>query len=289
MESNTDVVNDSDNNFNKNDVPASGIPATESEIAAANAYELLHVPALFGQWAPRVVNAAGIRPGQRVLDVACGTGALAREAALRTGNGGFVAGIDPDPGMLCVAAQHAPLIEWSQGLAESLPYDDNSFDALISQFGLMFFQNKSQAIREMLRVLAPGGRMVVAVWESLENSQAYPLEVELLERFAGQQAADALRAPFVLGDKTQLQTLFSDSGAESIEINTHRGRARFPTIQTMVEADLRGWLPIMGVHLDETMIETILKEAEQILARYQTAQGTIEFDSPAHIVTCSKK
>ena len=221
--------------------------------------------------------------------MACGTGILAREAALHTQDGGFVTGIDPDPGMLYVAAQHAPLIEWRQGLAESLPFDDNSFDAVISQFGLMFFQNKPEAIREMLRVLVPGGCMIVAVWESLENSQAYPLEVELLEQFAGQQAADALRAPFILGDKAELQTLFGDSGAESIEIITHHGKARFPTIRAMVEADLRGWLPIMGVHLDETMIETILKEADQVLARYLTAQGTIEFDSPAHIVASSKK
>jgi ubiquinone/menaquinone biosynthesis C-methylase UbiE len=157
------------------------IIASEEEIAAAKAYEDLHVPALFQQWAPLVVEAAEIHPGQRVLDIACGTGVLAREAALQVGENGFLAALDATPGMLVVAKQLAPSIEWREGIAESLPYEDDSFDAVISQFGMMFFQDRLAALREMVRVLVPGGRMAVAVWESLENSEAYPIEVALLE------------------------------------------------------------------------------------------------------------
>lgn len=258
------------------------------EVAAAAAYEDLHVPALFQQWAPRVVEAVRIRPGHRVLDVACGTGILAREAALRLGDEGFVAGLDASPGMLAVAEQLAPAIEWHEGTAESLPFDTDSFDAVVSQFGLMFFQDRRGALGEMLRVLAPGGRMAVAVWESLDNSEAYPREVALLERLAGARAADALRAPFVLGDRTELATLFEGAGVDSVEVKTHRGTARFPSIRTMVEADLRGWLPVMGVVLEEEQIEGILQEAETALSHYVTPQGTVEFDSPAHIVTGKK-
>ena len=260
------------------------VNASEEEIAAAAAYEELHVPALFRQWTPRVVGAAQIRAGNRVLDVACGTGVLAREARLHVGDSGFVAGIDATPGMLAVANRLAPMIEWREGLAESLPYESESFDAVISQFGLMFFQDRAAALSEMMRVLRLGGRAAVAVWESLENSEAYPTEVALLERLAGQPAADALRAPFVLGDKAELTTMFEDTGFASVEIETHHGTARFPSIRAMVEADLRGWLPVMGVFLAEEQIDGILTEAEDALGQYVTPDGTVQFDSLAHIV-----
>jgi len=262
---------------------------SKEEIAAATAYESLHVPALFQQWAPRVVDAAQIQMGDRVLDVACGTGILAREAASILGGNGYVAGLDVTPGMLAVAKQFAPTIDWREGVAESLPFEAESFDVVVSQFGLMFFQDRVGALREMQRVLAPGGRIVIAVWESLDNSEAYPLEVALLDNIAGQQAADALRAPFILGDTAELTTLFQDAGIESVEIATHHGTARFPSIKIMVEADLRGWLPVMGVNLTEELIEQILTEADQVLRQYVTADGTVEFDSPAHIVTGRKQ
>ena len=262
--------------------------ALEESIAAASAYEGLHVPALFDQWAVRVVDAAQVRPRDRVLDVACGTGILARKAALRVGPHGFVAGLDPNPGMLAVAERLEPSIQWREGVAESLPYSDDSFDAAISQFGLMFFTDRNAAIREMIRVLVPGGRIAVAVWESLERFQAYPLLVELLERTAGSQAAEALRAPFVLGDRAQLEELFRSSGVESVDVTTHRGTARFPSVRAMVEADLRGWLPVMGVVLPEERIQLILEEAEFALSRYVTADGAVEFETPALIVSGTK-
>ncbi len=262
-----------------------GITATDEETTAAEAYEELHVPALFRQWAPRVIEAAQIQSGDRVLDVACGTGVLAREATRNSGAEGYVAAVDISPGMLAVASRRTPEIEWRLSPAESLPFDDDSFDAVISQFGLMFFEDRSAAIREMMRVLAPGGRVAAAVWASLEDSEAYAIEVALLERLAGRQAANALRAPFVLGDVEHLGGLFEDSGVASAAVTTHHGRARFPDIRTMVEADLRGWLPVMGVVLCEEEIERILKEAEHDLRTFVTANGTVEFDSPAHIVT----
>jgi SAM-dependent methyltransferase len=257
-------------------------------IAGARAYEGLHVPALFQQWCPRVLDAAGVEPGNRVLDVACGTGVLAREAALRVGPAGHVSGVDPGRGMLAVAAELAPYVEWREATAESLPYPDESFDAVVSQFGLMFFSDRSQALREMVRVLNPGGRLAVAVWDSLENSDAYPIEVELLERLAGEAAADALRAPFVLGDTDALTALFEGSGLTAVGVQTKTGTARFPSIRTMVEADLRGWLPVMGVLLEDHQVQNILEKAELALADYVTGDGDVVFDAPAHIVTGAK-
>ena len=257
----------------------------QRQIEAARAYEALFVPALVEQFAPKVADAARVGKGERVLDIACGTGVLAREALKRVGPGGRVVGIDVVPGMLAVAQQIAPDVEWREGKAESLPFSDGSFDAVVSQFGLMFFMDRAQAIREMLRVLTSGGRLAVAVWNSLQSIPAYAVEVELLERIGGKQAADALRAPFVLGDRDELRDLFREAGAYSIEVATHSGRALFPSIRVMVEADLRGWLPVMGVNLSEKQISQILDEADDALAAYTTSDGQVRFDLSAHVLT----
>lgn len=257
---------------------------TRELIDAANAYEALFVPALFRQWAAKVADAAAIRGGQRVLDVACGTGILAREAAARVGAAGHVVGLDPNPGMLAVAARLAPDVEWRQGVAESLPFPPGSFDAVVSQFGLMFFRDGCQALQEMKRVLTPGGRLVVAVWNSLDEIPAYASLVTLLEAAAGSRAADALRAPFVLGDRKSLARLASDAGMGTAVIQTDHGVAEFPSIRSMVEADLRGWLPVMGVNLPDDQIEAILVQAERALAPYGTPDRRISFPISAHLV-----
>ncbi|HEX5065032.1 MAG TPA: methyltransferase domain-containing protein [Myxococcota bacterium] len=245
------------------------------------------MPALFGAWAGRIAEAAGIRRGDQVLDVACGTGVLARELLARVGPDGFVAGLDLDPGMLELAAELAPGIEWRQGSAESLPWPDARFDAVVSQFGLMFFPDRVAALREMHRVVKRGGRISVAVWAALESAPAYAAEVALLQRLAGDRVADALRAPFALGDAAHLRTLLADAGI-SATITTYVGVARFPDVRSMVEADLRGWLPLMGVALGEEQIEETLREAERALRAFVTPNGEMRFEVAAHVARATK-
>ena len=141
----------------------------------------------------------------------------------------------------------------------------------------------------MLRVLKPGGRLAVAVWDSLDHIPAYADEVALLDRTAGQAAADALRAPFVLGDKNDLARLCAESGLPSVEITTHTGVARFPSIRTMLEADLRGWLPLMGVNLSEQLIDWILQEGERVFSSYVTADGGVSFAVSAQIISATRQ
>jgi SAM-dependent methyltransferase len=189
--------------------------------------------------------------------------------------------------MIAVAQQIAPAVEWREGRAESLPFSDESFDAVVSQFGLMFM-DRGQAIREMLRVLTSRGRLAAAVWSSLEYIPAYAAEAELFERIGGQEAAHALTVPFVLGDADQLREMFADAGAGSVDVTTHSGTAVFPSIRVMVEADLRGWLPVMGVNLSEQQIKQILDEAGDALASYTNTDGHVQFDISALIVTAKK-
>jgi SAM-dependent methyltransferase len=106
---------------------------------AAEVYESCFVPAIFGAWASPVADAAGIRRGNKVLDVGCGTGVLAREALRRVGQEGQVVGLDLNEGMLAVAARSEPNIAWRRGDAAS-SFRDASFDVVVSQFALMYFR-----------------------------------------------------------------------------------------------------------------------------------------------------
>jgi SAM-dependent methyltransferase len=259
------------------------------DLDAATGYQELLVPALMEEWAPRVADAAGIRPGDRVLDVACGTGVLTREAATRAGPGGAITGLDLSPEMLAVAARLSPALRWQQGSAQALPFADQSFDAVVSQFGLMFFPDPVAGLREMMRVLVPGGRLAVAVWGSLADTPAYAAEVALVERLAGKEAGDALRAPFVLGDPKRMAELCAAAGIKGARVALQPGRGRFPSIRTMVEVDVRDWLQIVGVTLDEGLIETILRESETALRPFLTVDGSdVGFDSPAVLATATR-
>jgi SAM-dependent methyltransferase len=254
--------------------------------SAAEVYDELFPPAIFNEWAPRVAAFAGLEPGMSVLDVACGTGVLSLVAADTVGPDGSVVGLDLNAGMLEVAKRKAPHIDWYEAPAEAIPFENARFDAVVSQFGLMFFQDKTLAIREMMRVLRPGGNLAIAVWDSLENVTGYAGITRLLSRLFGDSAAESLRAPYSLGDIQELSSLFSDADTPGVKIKTVEGSVRFPSIQYCMEADIRGWT--LADVLDDEQFELLVSEAEKELSGFVTAEGTVLFSSPAHIVTATK-
>jgi SAM-dependent methyltransferase len=259
---------------------------TDSQAAPdpAAVYEECFVPALFAPWAERVADAAALAPGERVLDVACGTGVLARAAARRTSPGGTVTGVDINQGMLAVARRIAPEIDWRLGRAEALPFESGVFDVVVSQFGMMFFEDRAAAAREMLRVLRPGGRLAIAVWDALERIPAYPEIVEMLRQHFDEQTANLLRVPFSLGSAEELDSLFAGAGAGGIRIQMQRDKGRFASIRSWMSTDIRGWIEFSRP-VSDAELESLVRDAEKRLAAFVTPGGAVEFEMQAHVLT----
>ena len=253
---------------------------------AAEVDENLFVPALFGQWTQHVLELADVRAGHRVLDVGCGTGVPARTAVPRVGPTGSVTGVDPNPGMLAVARRSDPAIEWTDGAAERLPFEDASFDRVVSQFALMFFTDRAVGLGEMARVAKPGASVAVATWSGLETSPGYAALVDLIERLVGDEAAEALRAPFVLGTAEQVETVLSDHFVD-VTVETLVGTARFDSIDMWVHADVRGWT--LADTISDAQFDVLLAEARRELATFTNADGAVEFAAPALIGTAKTR
>lgn len=250
---------------------------------AAEVYEAFFLPALFQQWVGPVLDAADISPGDHLLDVGCGTGVVAREALTRVGTGGRVVGVDPNDGMLTVA-RRKPGVEWSTGVAEALPFEADTFDVVVSQFAMMFFEDREQSVQEMSRVLKPGGRVVIATWASLVDTPGYATMVDLLDRLFGSDAGDALRAPYNMGEKRVLHD-FLAAEFTNIQVGQHAGTALFDSIEAWVHTDIRGWT-LSDMSDDD--YERLLASAKIELAQFTDASGKVSFPAPALIAVGSE-
>ena len=184
-------------------------------------YERYFVPGIGTPFATALLDAAGLRPGERVLDVACGTGVVARLAAERVGPDGAVAGLDLNPAMLAVAASvpsPGPVIEWHHANAESLPLPDGSFDVVVSSLGLQFVGDKASALREMRRVLAPEGRIAIAT--TGPTPPMFAILEQALARHVKPEVAAFVRAVFSLHEPEELEKLATDAGFRDVEVRS---------------------------------------------------------------------
>lgn len=189
---------------------------------AAENYERYFVPAIAAPVAAELVRAAGLQAGDRVLDVGCGTGLIARRAAEAVGATGSVSGIDVSPDMIEVAkaipADGAP-IDWRAGDATALPYPDGSFDVVLCQMTLMFLQDRSAAVREMHRVLAPGGRVVINTPGSIQPT------LELMEQaivaHISPDLAGFVRMVFSMHDPAEHSALLDEAGFADVATRSY--------------------------------------------------------------------
>ena len=187
------------------------------------------VPALFAPWASHLVQSAAPQLGDRVLDLACGTGVVARDVASRVGLNGRIIGIDLDPDMLAVARAVAKqmdlAIEWTQGRAEKLPFPDASFDLVLCQFGLMLFKDPHAALAGIHRVLTKTGQCLLSVWQGMDRHPFY----ETLDAVSRSRlGTSGVQDMFALGDADELRGLLMEAGFQHVVIGSVSMSAYFP-------------------------------------------------------------
>jgi ubiquinone/menaquinone biosynthesis C-methylase UbiE len=197
--------------------------------SAPENYERYFVPVIGAPLATDLVDAAALRPGERVLDVACGTGVVARLAAERVGAAGTVAGIDINPGMLAVARSVTSAgmsIEWHESNVVELPLPDEAFDVVLCSLGVQFFPDRLAALREMRRVLAPGGRLVFNV--PGPAPRVFVVLAEALSRHIDPGLAAFVNRVFSLHDADELQQLMGAAGFREGYARSYTRTLRLP-------------------------------------------------------------
>jgi len=257
--------------------------AFQIPLGVAEVYEERFVPALFADWAPAVADAAGLVPGQQVLDVACGTGILARTAADRVGAEGGVTGLDLNRAMLTVAERVRPDLDWRQGDAQALPFADGSFDRVVCQMALMFFPDRSAAVREMARVVRPGGMVTLMAPATLADAQpAWGPFVQVVVRHAGPEAADLMNTYWSAGDLDGLTGLLTDAGLDIVTSVTREGTARFGSIDQMITTEVES-TPLVQ-RLTPQAYQQIRADAREALRPFGTSHGQARPPLVGHIV-----
>jgi ubiquinone/menaquinone biosynthesis C-methylase UbiE len=208
---------------------SAGVSGWQLEGDASLAYDTHIVDVFLQDYSRRLVEVAAIKPGDRVLDVACGTGVVTRLAANKIGSAGQVVGFDLNAGMLARArafGDTAAAIEWRLGNATEMPFADATFDCVVCQHGLQFIPNKAAAASEMHRVLADRGRIVISVWRSIEHCPWQAAIADAVERNMGSEHAAKIRSAFSFGDADQLRQVIVAAGFQDVEIRIERETIR---------------------------------------------------------------
>lgn len=227
----------------------------------AKGYENYMVPTLFGPCAKILVEAADMKPNERVLDVGCGTGIVAREVALCLGATAAVTAIDISTNMLAVArgaaAREGLTIEWREGDAEQLPFNDGAFDLVLCQFALMFVVDKAAVFSEMRRVVTGSGRVLISVWQRLDRHPFYQTLHNVIQQRLGMSA---LQEIFALGNADDLRELALAAGFRQVQTKPFSLTARFPNPDAFIAGEIEvdtASIPSMQ-HLDSKAREAIV-------------------------------
>jgi SAM-dependent methyltransferase len=258
----------------------------------AEVYERGLVPAIFAPWATILIEQSALQPGDRVLDVACDTGVVARLAARQVGPTGRIIGLDNNAGMLAVVRSLPSIpdisLEWHEGSALAMPFADASFDALLCQQGLQFFPDRSAALCEMHRVLVPGRRLVLSVWGPLEQCPGYAALVVALEYHLSTAAASIMRAPFALGDASEAQSLLARELFHEIHLHTTVRTVHFASPEQFVRLEMiPSHLGSPVARMDEHALSVLISEVNTALHPYVSPDG-LAFPMQAHLVTAQK-
>jgi SAM-dependent methyltransferase len=245
------------------------------------------VPAIFGPWAEELLAVASPKPGEQVLDVACGTGVVARLAAQHVGPSGTVVGFDLNPAMLAVARALPPpqgaRIEWREGNVSAIPLPDAAFDLVLCQQGLQFFPDRPATLREMRRVLVRGGRLALSAWRPMQYSPGFTALATALGRCIASEAAALMQNPFALGSAEELRTLLIGAGFGDIVLRPAAKTLRFAAPEEFVRLYVAA-TPLAGIvtQANDEARATLLAEVSATLKSCVDHQG-LAFPIETHL------
>ncbi len=261
-------------------------------IDPAEMYENYFVPAMFLPWAGILLRHAAPQTGERVLDVACGTGIVARQAAPLVEASGHVVALDMNPAMLGVArTRPAPLgatITWQEGNAMALPFPDGVFDLALCQHGLQFFPDRAAAVREMRRVVVPRGRAAVIVLQALALHPVFEALMESVARHLSLPIS-AVMTPFALHDAEELANLFTASGFEKVSILPDSITVRFPEPERFVPLAATSSAAAVPAFAQlqaperAALLEAVRADVEPVIHKYREANA-VSFPMFAHVL-----
>jgi len=241
-------------------------------------YERFLVARLFQPFAESLVARLDPPAGSRWLDVACGSGIVARVARKRLGPRAAVVGVDVSPGMLEVAGKVAPDIDWRVGDATALPLrDGETFDFVTCQQGLQFMPDKPAAIHAMAQALMPGGRLAVATWRPHRDIPMFQELHAVAERHLG-SIVDHRHA---FGEAEPLRALFEGAGLRDIEMDIETRTTRFEDgavfvrLNTMALVGMSPAAKAMGDEERARIAEAIIADCAPVAARYTDASGLV--------------
>lgn len=265
-----------------------------SGVNPAEIYDQYFGPAMFTPLSAFVLERAAPQAGERVIDIACGTGIVTQQLPPLVGETGKVIGVDLAPPMLAVAgAKEKPAgcaIEWREGNGTALVDIDNAtFDLVICQQGIQFFPDRGAGAAEMRRILAPGGRAVVAVWKSLEHQGLFHPMTETEARQLDMPLEKAAM-PFSFGDIDALRATFEDAGFSSVEIVEHEITAKFPDPDAFLSRVVIGAASVMPhfAQIDiQTSIAAIKNQLAPVLAHY-TKDDHVVTSMQTHVVIAKR-
>ena len=223
-----------------------------------------------------LLEAAGLVPGEHVLDVGCGTGPTTRAAALAVRPGGTVTGLDLAPELVAEAARRVqePEVRWLAGDATEVALPAAHFDAVISRFGVMFFADPMTAFAHLAGATRPGGRLAVAVWPARDEVEQFALPYAAALRALTQAGIepdepDPQRGPFSMGREDEALSLLTAAGWSDVEIRSEEPLLPVAGPAADLATVARGMLETghAGVLLDDAPTDVVAAAARDLEAR----------------------
>ena len=252
----------------------------------AETFERDYVPGVFAPWASAVADAAEIAIGQRVLDVGCGTGALTREAARRAGAPERVTGLDLDGEMLAVARRLTPAITWIRGSALDLPFPSERFDAVVSQFAMMFFDDRERGVREMWarpRPRRPPHRRGLGP----PRPRPLPRGVRPHRRTPRWQGGGGTNSRAVLTRRRRrARTKSSSRAGVPARVQTRAGTGSYARIEAFGSSDIDGWIRKGEMPAEER--DAVIAELRDAAAPFTDAEGALTLPMEGRVVSARK-